>query len=215
MSKFWKIYLKVILSIFIVVSIGVGTYLGFITKGFKKWDSVTDKIDKIKGKLSTEETTIIVTESVDTYYYIRTVYPIFEVCKDYEIKDNEVCLKHKTADANFIKNITVASIESSFRMCDFGATTCFKTSKNGVVEKIFYRPASLKISGPDCIKSVSARYVFDSADKEALENQFSNDSSKNNIYDYTIDILAEFIENENKYNIELVITIFGCTTSLK
>lgn len=32
-----KIYLKVILSIFLVVIIGVGTYLGLITKGFKNW----------------------------------------------------------------------------------------------------------------------------------------------------------------------------------
>ena len=211
-----KIYLKVILSIFLVVIIGVGTYLGVITKGFKKWDSVTDKIDNIIGNLSTEETTTLVTESVDTYYYIRTDSPmILDVCKDYEIKDNEVVLKHKTGDANWIKNAIVARIKRSYRLCQFGATTCFKTSKNGVVEKIFFRQASLKIAGPDCIKSVSARYVFDSADKEALENQFSNDSSKDNFYDYSIDILAEFIENENKYNVELVITIFGCTTSLK
>ena len=32
-----KIYLKVILSIFLVVIIGLGTYLGVITKGFKNW----------------------------------------------------------------------------------------------------------------------------------------------------------------------------------
>lgn len=208
-----KIYYKIILSILLVMVLGVGTYLGFITKGFKRWNTITDKIDDIKKNFSTEETTILVTESVDTYYYIRTSHPvIFDVCKDYEIKDKEVCLKRKIGTANFIKNATVANIEKNYRLCQFGAITCFKTSKNGILEKIFFRSASLKISGPDCIKSVSTRYIFDSTNKETLENQFSNDNSNDNSYDYTIDILADFVENENKYNVILVITIFGRIT---